>query len=278
MIDIEEASQSSETDESAGPYQVSGEVWMVPCTIDIKANAFVPMVKPSEGHSSERGQSRQMWTAREDEVLKAIIAAKGTKAWTSVAFDLNNGVHQGHTVRHGKQCRERWYNHLDPSLRKGNWTVNEDLLILEKQLELGNRWSEIAKIVKGRNENSVKNRWKSMIRKAQKELPPGTDVSRWLIAEKKDQEMEVVTDSSNIQLYSPLIYSSSPVFQMNPLGQQCQQPMASLPYHMNSIDLVKKSLRSMEQGPYSQQQLSWSPYTFKDPKDATMSPSTFLAF
>jgi hypothetical protein len=40
----------------------------------------------------------------------------------------------------GKQCRERWFNHLDPAVRKGDWTVEEDRLIWEKQQEIGNKW------------------------------------------------------------------------------------------------------------------------------------------
>lgn len=234
----------------------------------------MPLTRPSEDHSLEKGQCRQTWSSMEDEVLKGIILARGTKAWTAIASELNQQLYQGQQVRHGKQCRERWLNHLDPGLRKGNWTVTEDLTILEKQLELGNRWSEIAKLVPGRNENSVKNRWKSLMRKAQKELPPGTDLVRWLIAEKTSQQMEV-TENSTIQIYSPVVYSSPPVgaFPLAYMSEAPQAPGSTFPVQMKSIDNVKKSLRSMEQPP-----LTWSPYTFQSPKDVNMSPSTFLAF
>jgi hypothetical protein len=52
--------------------------------------------------------------------------------WSVIAAQL--------TGRVGKQCRERWFNHLDPAIRKGDWSMEEDRLIWEKQQEIGNKW------------------------------------------------------------------------------------------------------------------------------------------
>jgi hypothetical protein len=41
--------------------------------------------------------------------------------------------------RTGKQCRERWYQHLRPGLVKGNWTAQEDALITQLQSKHGNK-------------------------------------------------------------------------------------------------------------------------------------------
>ena len=41
--------------------------------------------------------------------------------------------------RSGKQCRERWYNHLSPAVTKAEWSVEEDEAIHRKVLELGTR-------------------------------------------------------------------------------------------------------------------------------------------
>jgi hypothetical protein len=57
------------------------------------------------------------------------------------------------------QCRERWLNHLDPELKHGAWTDDEDRILILKQAELGNKWSKIASFIVGRPENAVKNRW-----------------------------------------------------------------------------------------------------------------------
>lgn len=41
--------------------------------------------------------------------------------------------------RIGKQCRERWFNHLDPTIKKGDWSRDEEIIIYEAQRHFGNR-------------------------------------------------------------------------------------------------------------------------------------------
>lgn len=66
--------------------------------------------------------------------------------------------------RNGKQCRERWVNFLNPEIKKDPFTLQEDILILEKRLSIGNKWSEIIKEMPGRTENNVKNRFNMMFK------------------------------------------------------------------------------------------------------------------
>jgi hypothetical protein len=40
-----------------------------------------------------------------------------------------------------KQCRERWLNHLDPTKKKGEWTLQEDLVILREGKKPKRRWT-----------------------------------------------------------------------------------------------------------------------------------------
>ncbi len=56
----------------------------------------------------------------------------------------------GFKNRSGKQCRERWHNHLDPNINKDYWTEKEENTLFLKHLEYGNKWSDIAHFLPGR--------------------------------------------------------------------------------------------------------------------------------
>jgi len=102
------------------------------------------------------------WTAAEDDRLVALVEEHGVKRWSFLAKQLSSG-------RLGKQCRERWYNHLDPSINKGAWTREEDDAIVKAYENLGSKWAQIARVVgRGRTDNGIKNRWNSMLRRVVK--------------------------------------------------------------------------------------------------------------
>jgi len=120
-------------------------------------SAFVEI----EADGGKNGTAKKnAWTAEEDEILTRVVGLEGAGHWTKVAAHLPG--------RMGRQCRERWFNHLAPEVKKGFWTQEEDSLILAAVREHGTRWSTIQKLLPGRSDNSIKNRYYSAARKAQR--------------------------------------------------------------------------------------------------------------
>lgn len=65
--------------------------------------------------SSHRLQGH--WAKEEDKLLLELVAKHGQKCWSVIAASLRGRV--------GKQCRERWHNHLKPDIRRDEWDAEE---------------------------------------------------------------------------------------------------------------------------------------------------------
>ncbi|XP_062189100.1 transcription factor MYB124-like isoform X2 [Phragmites australis] len=118
----------------------------------------------SPAAAAKRDRHIVSWSAEEDGVLRAQIALHGTDNWTIIAAQFKDKT--------ARQCRRRWYNYLNSECKKGGWSKEEDLLLCEAQKLLGNRWTEIAKVVSGRTDNAVKNRFSTLCKRRVKDEEP----------------------------------------------------------------------------------------------------------
>jgi len=107
--------------------------------------------------NSARSAKKGNWTEEEDRILMDWIKTHGAVKWTECSKNIKG--------RCGKQCRERWVNILNPGVKKGNWTDQEQTLIFDNLKKYFTSWSLMAKELEGRTENSIKNYFYSSIRR-----------------------------------------------------------------------------------------------------------------
>lgn len=107
--------------------------------------------------NSQRSGKKGNWSKEEDELLAAWVFKNGSTKWTDCSkFILD---------RCGKQCRERWVNILDPQIKKGDWSDEEQEIIFNRLPEFLTSWSHMAGVLSGRTENSIKNYFYSSVRR-----------------------------------------------------------------------------------------------------------------
>ncbi|KAH6689790.1 Homeodomain-like protein, partial [Plectosphaerella plurivora] len=118
---------------------------------------------------------RRMWTAAEDEKLKAMVQqygdARGSQGhWKAIAASCPG--------RTAKDCRKRWFHSLHPALRKGRWTEQEDRVLLDAYAELGPAWHDIALMIPGRKDDQCSKRYNEILDPSAK-----TRLRRWTAEE-----------------------------------------------------------------------------------------------
>ncbi|KAK4839181.1 hypothetical protein QYF36_019871 [Acer negundo] len=120
------------------------------------------MGKPSspERNSNSNGGvvKKGPWTVEEDQKLIDYIQKHGHGRWR--LLPKNAGL-----KRCGKSCRLRWTNYLSPDIKRGEFSLEEEEIIIQLHRVLGNKWSAIAARLPGRTDNEIKNYWNTHIKK-----------------------------------------------------------------------------------------------------------------
>ncbi|KAJ3686052.1 hypothetical protein LUZ61_015216 [Rhynchospora tenuis] len=124
----------------------------------------------------KRGMNKGAWSKQEDQRLTEYVRVHGEGRWGSVPKAAG-------LIRCGKSCRLRWINYLRPDLKRGNFSEDEEDLIIKLHALLGNRWSLIAGRLPGRTDNEVKNHWNSRL---SRKLQSHTREEAKLCAPRKD--------------------------------------------------------------------------------------------
>eukprot|EP01027_Heterolobosea_sp_BB2_P010039 GEZU01014776.1.p1 GENE.GEZU01014776.1~~GEZU01014776.1.p1 ORF type:complete len:798 (-),score=239.01 GEZU01014776.1:108-2501(-) len=112
------------------------------------------------------------WKNTEDEILKAAVMKYGKNQWSRIASLLNR--------KSAKQCKARWYEWLDPSIKKTEWTREEEEKLLHLAKLFPTQWKTIAPIV-GRTASQCLEHYEKLLDQAQEktgEFDPSQDPRR----------------------------------------------------------------------------------------------------
>lgn len=119
----------------------------------------------------EKKALAKAWSKIEDEaLLDLVLQMKHPLKWSVIATDLSSQhLNPNAPERTGKQCRERYVNHLNPRLKTTDFTPIEDATIWRMTATLGSKWAIMSKIIPGRTDNNLKNRFHNLKRQLVRE-------------------------------------------------------------------------------------------------------------
>ncbi|KAG7549897.1 Myb domain [Arabidopsis thaliana x Arabidopsis arenosa] len=104
------------------------------------------------------GLKKGAWTAEEDKKLISYIHEHGEGGWRDIPQKAG-------LKRCGKSCRLRWTNYLKPDIKRGEFSYEEEQIIIMLHASRGNKWSVIGRHLPKRTDNEVKNYWNTHLKK-----------------------------------------------------------------------------------------------------------------
>ncbi|KAI7753420.1 hypothetical protein M8C21_022807 [Ambrosia artemisiifolia] len=151
---------------------------------------------------SKVGLHRGAWSSDEDKLLIEYIQTHGEGQWR--ALPSKAGL-----LRCGKSCRLRWMNYLRPGIKRGNFTPDENDIIIRLHSLHGSRWSLIATELSGRTDNEIKNHWNAHLRKTVENTGTKTTKNKNIKKKKMLNDQKVETTSQQMSKEVKVVDSSS---------------------------------------------------------------------
>ncbi|KAG5940669.1 hypothetical protein E4U59_002293 [Claviceps monticola] len=137
-----------------------------------------PQIQPGVVVTHAKGR----WSSREDSLLMSKVLDEGARDWVEVSSFVGS--------RSAKQCRERWHQVLDPQLNHDPITRYEGDFILKWVARKGQQWAKIARQLKGRSDNAVKN-WYNGVQKKSKRRESALELQRQNASQREDSSSPV---------------------------------------------------------------------------------------
>lgn len=182
---------------------------------------------------------RGPWSGKEDDDLRKLIELHGTTRWTDVA--------KGMETRTPKQCRERWTQNLNPTLRLSPITPEEGKLIEKMVREQGTKWANIARELGNRSDNLVKNWYNGgQNRRNRKEKARLNQQSQH---QQQHQQPRHLMQSSSMLPQQPLPLPSMP------MAAQPWQQRPNPDYYSQPQQYPAQSYSQYQRAPYTSQDM-----------------------
>lgn len=161
------------------------------------APGYLPLQPQPTEQASKRKAGPKSWSKEEDAILLNLVKQmRAPMKWSIVAQSLPG--------RTGKQCRERYVNHLNPRLKSSEWTPVEDATIFRLYDTTGSQWAKMAKMIPGRTDNGIKNRFHNLRRQLERE-----DEQRLRLSKPEDYPGEIYLSKINKDIPRHLLGKSA---------------------------------------------------------------------
>ncbi|RDX99918.1 Transcription factor MYB15, partial [Mucuna pruriens] len=194
------------------------------------------------------GLKKGSWTPEEDLLLINHVNKHGHKNWRSLPK-------QAGLLRCGKSCRLRWINYLRPDIKRGNFTREEEDMIIRLHEMLGNRWSAIAARLPGRTDNEIKNVWHTHLKKR---VPQDQDRKSHDRKRNAKQKHSSTLDAQNVikaetkPLSSPQCLSSDVSTLTTTSDNNDHNSSSNINHHNNNVPINNSTAESLDDDFWSQ--------------------------